>query len=396
MLSQFYRSFLAVIAPILDAELKVGASGLANMSASFFIVFALAQFPLGVALDRLGPRRTVPALMLAGVAGALMFANARSGLECIVATGLIGLGCSPIYMGALFLFARTQAPERFGYLCSMLIGLGSLGNLLAATPLSLAAETLGWRGSFIAIAAITLASTVAVWAVVRDPPLAHEPETGGRAPARSSAVAELVQVLTIPQLWLLMPLLLLAYSCVLAERGLWVGPYFSEVHGLKTVALGNAALAMATAMSAGALAYGMLDRVQGRRKALIVGGYTCTAAGFLVLAAVPQPPVWLAVAALVFLGAMGHSHPLVVAHARIYFPDHLVGRGITFVNFLAMGGAGLLQWASGLFVSGLQRTGTPPPEVFSALHLAFGLIILASTAVYLLARTTPRARPDAA
>src|SRR5262245_33531842 len=125
MLSQFYRSFLAVIAPGLSVELGLSPSDLANMSAAWFAVFAFAQFPLGVALDRIGPRRCVPTIMLAGVAGALLLARAEGAIACIVANALIGLGCSPIYMGALYVYGRTTAPDRFGFICACLLGLGS-------------------------------------------------------------------------------------------------------------------------------------------------------------------------------------------------------------------------------------------------------------------------------
>ena len=100
-LSQFYRTFLAVIAPELATELSLRADDLANMSASWFIAFALMQFPIGFALDRFGPRRIVPVLMMAAVAGAVMLSRANTATDCIIANALIGIGCSPIYMGAL-------------------------------------------------------------------------------------------------------------------------------------------------------------------------------------------------------------------------------------------------------------------------------------------------------
>lgn len=91
VLSQFFRAFLAVIAPRLTADLALGPADLANMSAAFYFVFAVVQFPLGVALDRLGPRRTVPALMLAGVAGACLLSQAHGATVCIAAMALMGL-----------------------------------------------------------------------------------------------------------------------------------------------------------------------------------------------------------------------------------------------------------------------------------------------------------------
>ncbi len=381
-LSQFYRAFLAVIAPLLSAELDLGPDDLADMSAAFFLVFAFAQFPLGVALDRLGPRRTVPTLMLAAVAGAWTLANARTGLECVIANGLIGLGCSPIYMGALFVFARTEPPQRFGFLAASMLGFGSAGNLLAATPLSLAVEAFGWRHAFLGIAGITLASAAIIFIVLRDPPKVDRPDPT----ASGSMLSELAAVLRIAGLWPLIPLLILGYATVVVERGLWLGPYFAQVHGLGTEALGDAALAMAVSMSLGALFFGWLDRTPGRRKQLVMIGSCLACAGFLLLGSIAQPPLWLAVATIAFIGFFALSNPLLAAHARLFYPDHLIGRGITFANFLTIGGAGLLQWVSGQYVAALETSGLPAPQVFAALHLAFALAIALATAIYLFSR----------
>ena len=379
VLSQFYRSFMAVIAPELAAEFGLDASVLANIAAIFLIVFALAQFPLGVALDRLGPKRTVPTLMMLAVLGAALFANARSGFECLIANALIGLGCSPIYMGALFVFARTMPAARFGFLCASLIGLGSLGNLLAAAPLSQVAAVIGWRGAFQGIAALTFASAVLYWLFVPDPPRVAAPIKSG------SMAGELWQILTIRALWPLFPLTALCYGCVVVERGLWIGPYFSDVYGLDQIARGNAAMVMAAAMSAGALTFGALDRVPGRRTVLIGIGAVATSAGFLLLSVGAGLQLWLAVSTLAAIGFAGLCLPLLTAQARTYFPDHLIGRGITFMNFLTIGGAGVVQWLSGIQVAMLQSKALPSTAVYANLHLAFGLTIAVAAAFYLLA-----------
>ena len=386
VLSQFYRAFLAVIAPELAAELGLDASVLANISAVFFIVFAVAQFPLGIALDRIGPRRTVPAIMLLAAAGAALLANARTGAECILANALIGLGCSPIYMGALYVFGRTTPPERFGFLCACLIGIGSLGNLLAATPLSLAAQAVGWRGAFYGIAALTLVSALLYWLVVRDPPqLKVTPASGSR-----SMLAELGQILCIRGLWPLFPLTALCYSCVVVERGLWIGPFLSQVHGLDQIALGNAALVMAIAMSGGALLFGALDHWSGRRTALIALGSGLVAAGFLLMAVVPARPLWLDVLTLAVIGCAGLNLPLLTAQARAYFPDHLLGRGITFMNFLTIGGAGVVQWLSGVYVAALQAGPASPASVYASLHFAFAVTVAVASVVYVMAHVGKR------
>lgn len=381
-LSQFYRSFLAVIAPDLARDLALTPSDLGNISSAWFTLFAICQFPVGIALDRIGPRRTVSVVMLAAVAGAALLAFAGSAVQCIVAMGLIGVGCSPVYMGGLYVFARTFPPHRFAFLSSWLIGIGSAGNLLAATPLAYVAARLGWRGSFLAIAVITLAAAAVVALLARDPPrAAMAPASQGKGAAR-----ELFDIIGIRELWPLLPLMTVSYAIVVAERGLWIGPFLADVWDLQAVERGNVALLMGLAMSAGALVYGPLDHWLGTRKWVVFAGSVITVLALGALGVVPKPSLAGATALLCVIGGAGISYAVLMAHARPLFPEHLVGRGITFANFLFIGGAALLQPLSGAYVHALKLAGVPAANVYARLHMAFAVILLIATVIYLFSR----------
>jgi len=380
VLSQFFRSFLAVIAPELANELALSPADLGLVSGAWFAAFALAQFPVGWALDRIGPRRTVPVLMLAAAAGSALFASATAPWHCGLAMALIGLGCAPIYMGALYMFARTMPPARFALLASWLLAIGTSGNLLATTPLALAERAWGWRTTFQAIALFCLASAMLIALVVRDPPRATAPG------AQRGAFADLAAVARTRALWPLFPLVLISYAIVASERGLWIGPYLADVHGLDPVARGNAALVMAIAMSVGAFVYGPLDQWLGTRKWVVVAGSVLTAAAFIALATHHGASVATATALLALVGAAGSTYGVLMAHGRQFIPEHLIGRGLTFLNFLFIGGISLMQGVSGRAVEQARAAGHAPAEIFAGLHMAFGLALIAATLIYLAAR----------
>lgn len=390
-LSQFYRSFLAVIAPELGAALGLDAADLGNMSAVWFWAFALSQFHVGWALDRLGPRRTVPAHLAVAVVGAVLLAAAQGLGMALLAMALIGVGCSPVYMGALYTFGRVHAPDRFATMAGFLLGIGSAGNLLGATPLAAAAEFLGWRASLMLIAGLTALAGLLLVLVVRDPPMAERP-----AGSSGNAWAELKAILGMRVLWPLLPVTLVSYAVLLAERGLWVGPYLAEVFALDPVPRGNVVLLMAAAMSVGALIYGPLDRHLGRHRPIVIVGGLVTGALFLLLASLPDVTVAQATLLLAAIGACGMTYTSLLAHARAYFPPHLLGRGITTMNFVFFAGAGLLQPISGALVTRLKDSGLAPEAVYAILHGVFGILLVCSTLIYLASREPVRAGRQAA
>jgi MFS family permease len=379
VLSQFYRSFLAVIAPELAHELGLGPQALGNLQALWILGFVATQFPVGWALDTIGPRRTVSFQMLAAVAGAVLFAMAESAQALNVAMLLIGAGCGSIYMGAIYLFGRTAAPQRFALLCSWLLGIGTAGNLLAASPLAVAAQSVGWRGAMLVMAAATALSALSVLLLIRDPQriTSH---------GRRGLFSGIGDILKIRALWPLLPITAVSYAVVLAERGLWAGPYFSSVYGLDPVARGNALLVMAAAMSVGAMAYGPLDRLLKTRKWVVFGGVAITAACFAALA-VPGLPLGGAIVLMGALGGFGMTYGVLMAHGRSFVPDHLLGRGITLLNVLFIGGAGVLQPLSGALMTALQDA--PPDQAHATLHLIFAGLLIIGLVIYAFARDNP-------
>jgi predicted MFS family arabinose efflux permease len=383
VLSQFYRSFLAIVAPNLTQELGMGPAELGALSGIWFGAFALAQFPIGWALDTFGPRRTVAGAMIGAVVGALLVSAAQSFALMMVAMAFIGIGCAPVLMGSMFVVGRSYPPERFAILSSVVLGLGTAGVLLAATPLALAVEAFGWRISMAAIGVLTALVTLGVFVLVRDPPKAM------RADAQTaSAWGDLKSIISLRSLWPLMPLTFVAYAVVAAERSLWIGPYLLEVHGLDAIARGNAILAMSVAMSIGAFAYGPIERLFRDAKTTVLLGSVVTGSAFLVLG-FASPGTIAAVAVLSVIGGFGLTYAILMSHARLFFPEHLLGRGVTLMNFLFISGAGLLQAASGLFVQSLASAAVPAETAFGQLHIGFGAMLLAATAIYVLAPRRP-------
>lgn len=379
VLSQFYRSFLAVLTPQLTAELGAGKADLSLASGLWFITFALMQFAVGVGLDRAGPRRTAALLFgLGGAGGALVFATAQTPGAIVLAMGLIGIGCSPVLMAALFIIAQRFDMRQFAVWTSSLVAFGNLGNVIGASPLASAVDAFGWRPVMMGLGAATLIVAVTIFVLVRDP-VVDAPEKAG--------LAGYLTLIKSPVLWPILIMSLVSYAPVAGIRGLWSGPYLSDLYNADSLAIGQVTLWMAIAMTIGSLAYGPLDKVFNTRKWVIVAG------NFIVLVAlgvfVFQPTIGLTSATFLFIliGLCGTSYGVNMAHGRAFLPAHLVGRGVTLFNFCAIFGVGLMQFVGGRVVE--AQADTSAPSTYQALFATYAGVLLAALLIYLRAKDAP-------
>ncbi len=379
VLSQFYRSFLAVLTPALTADLGATKAELSFASGVWFIVFALMQFVVGVSLDRFGPRRTAAVLLaLGGGGGAALFAVAQTPATIGIAMGLIGAGCSPVLMAPLFIFAKTFSPARFAVLTSWFVAIGSLGNVVGATPMAAAAELFGWREVMAGLGVFTLLVAAAVFVVVRDPPQ-DDAGTG------STGFSGYLELLRMKVLWPIIPLMAINYAPPAGIRGLWAGPYLSEVYNLDALAIGNVTLFMAFGMVAGSFLYGPLDTILGTRKWVAAGGNMIALAAVITLAAFPLAGVPFATVMLVIIGVVGMGYGMIMAHSRAFFPAHLTGRGVTLMNFFSIGGVGAMQFVTGGVVSAASVPGEPT-AAYVALFSFYALLLGLALVIYLFSR----------
>ncbi|WP_405402522.1 MFS transporter [Paracoccus sp. Ld10] len=380
MLSQFYRAFLAVLAPVLRDQIGAGPGDLALSSGLWFIAFALMQLPVGAALDRFGPRRTVACLMaVGGAGGAMIFAMADAPWHLHLAMTALGIGCSPALMGPYYIFAREYPPASFGMLAGVLVGFGSLGNILGASPLVWVIEAAGWRQTLWGLAVVTLMVAGLVLACVRDPA-----RLGAGHPQGSIG-----QILRLRALWFILPLFGVNYAVTAAIRGLWAAPWLEQVHGADATQIGRVTLAMGLAMVAGSFAVGPAARLAGSARRATMVFSAVMIATLLVMWRAPTLPLPAVTALLVMLGFFGSAYPLLMAHGRSFLPPHLVGRGMTFLNMMSIGGVGVMQFASRPVYAAAQGA-FAPAQAFAMLWLFF---LIPLTIGFLLYFLTPEAAP---
>lgn len=381
MVSQFLRNSVAVIAPNLAQELDLSASEIGLLASAFFFSFAAAQIPLGIALDRYGPKACM--LVCGGIAtmGAVMFALAASPGMLIAARILMGLGSSCYLMAPLALYARRYAPHQFASLTGIQMGLGSIGTLIATAPFAFAVAAVGWRTTFIGVALLMVLVTVCVLLVVReeDGPSGFDPSKESVAESLSGLV-EAIRTPSVAQIFLLH---LVTHASFVLVVGLWGGPYLTHIYGYDLTQRGNMLFAAAVAQVAAAFVWGPSDRVFRSYKLPVLFGAVSTALTLGVVAVFGKLPVGWLLLWFVLVGAMSAYTPVMIAHGKSLFPQHLVGRGITLLNMGTMGGVFIAQTISGFLIDLFPVS--DGAYALDAYRLVFGLqaaVMLAACVVY--------------
>lgn len=374
VLSQFYRAFLPVLAPVLSQDIGATPDDLARASGIWFLIFAAMQIPVGIALDSIGPRITAAVLFVfGGAGGALVFGFAQTPMHVMVAMGLIGVGCSPVLMASYFILARTYSAAVFASLAGAMIGFGSIGNLAGSAPLAWSVQTFGWRDSMLGLATASLIVGVLLWAFVRDPDRFGGSERGS-----------VLTLLKMPVLWPIMIMMLVNYAPAAGLRGLWAGPYMADVFNADVRTIGRVTFVMGAAMIVGSFMFGPLERLFQSRKWVIFAGNASGVLALVALMVLPDQSVFLGTFMLAIIGISGSTFAVLIAHAKAFFPPHLTGRGVTLMNLFGIGGAGIMQFASGPIYAA-SKTNTPT-DAYVVLFAVFAGMVALGLLFYLRAQ----------
>ncbi len=368
-LSYVFRTVNAVIAPDLVVDIGLLPANLGLLTSAYFLTFAAFQLPLGLLLDRFGPRRVESALLLFAAAGALIFAQAESLGALIAGRALIGLGVSACLMAAFKSFSTWFPAERLPLANAVQMVSGGVGALAATAPVEAALAITDWRGIFLLLAGLTVLAALAIYLVVPEKPVDHPTET------MHQQLQGLHTIYTSRIFWRLAPWAVLAQAAYLSIQGLWSGPWLRDVSGYDRTGVANTLFFIALAMIVGYLGFGALTDWLSRRgipplRVAATGLLTFMLVQFLLLTQwLPATvPLWL------LFGLTGTASILPYAILAQSFPRHLAGRANTGLNLPVFVAAFCGQWLIGAIIGLWPETaGHYHPNGYRA---GFGLLLL--------------------
>jgi predicted MFS family arabinose efflux permease len=359
--SYVYRSINAIIGPDLAREFGLSAAGLGLLSGIYFFAFAAFQLPLGVLLDRYGPRRVEATLLLAAAAGGLWFSLARSAPELTLARALIGLGVSGCLMSALSAFALWYPPERLATMNGIAFASGMLGAMAATVPLEYVLRLVGWRDAVRVVVALSLATSAVLWLLV------PERENRSRDGTLGEELHGLATIARDPAFWRIALCVGSTQFATVSLGTLWVATWLRDVEGYSRADVARALLAFSVSMLAGYLFFGSIaDRMARRGRSplsLLLGGLIASSACLaLLVAGIPLGALGL------WCMFFGMSTVMVLGYALFTrrHPTTMTGRVNTALNVFVFTGMFTGQWAVGAVLNLWPQTaaGGYAPEAY--------------------------------
>ncbi len=367
-LSYVYRTINAVLSPYLATELRLDANDLGLLTSVYFLTFAAFQLPLGLLLDRFGPRRVEAILLLFAAVGAGLFAVSSNSTELIIGRGLIGLGVSACLMASFKAFVVWFPGARLPVVNGWVLAAGGLGALVATAPVEAALALTGWRGVLAGLALLTVAVAATLWLAV--------PERSSAAPVGSwrEQWGSVAAIFRSPVFWRIAPSSVVSQASFLAIQGLWAGPWLRDVAGLDKTAAAGHLFWVAAAMVAGFLGMGQLAYRLSQRGipplAVATGGMALFMLTQLALL-LKLELLWALWALFGFFGTAGTLNYAILSQA---FPPALAGRVNTALNLLVFVAAFAGQWGMGAIINQWPAPGGGYAE--PGYQLAFGLALV--------------------
>ena len=366
-LSYLLRNVNAVIAPELTRELGLSAADLGLLTSAYLLTFSAFQLPLGILLDRYGPRRVEAVLLLIAAGGSAWFAMGTSLVELTLARAAIGLGVCACLMAAFKAFSVWFPIERLASLNAAVMVAGGLGALTATTPLAWAVPMLGRRGLFLLLAALAVLAASGVYSTPEKPASA----AGGTL---GQQLRELGRVLRSREFWRYAPMTATGLGGFVALQGLWAVPWLMQVGGhnreMAAFHLMLTTLAMVCGFLLTALCIGPLRR-RGLAPGRVMSAANCV--GLLIMFALWQGlgsthALWFALGIVFAVGNLAY------AEITSRFAPTLAGRVNAALNLATFVGAFSIQWGYGVMLEGFGTAGWPTVDSHRAAF--FTLLVL--------------------
>jgi MFS family permease len=380
-LSLLLRNVNALLAPSLVNSMSLSPGQLGLLTSAFFFTYALVQLPVGLALDRYGPRKVQLLLLLLATLGALLFASGHTFGELVIARAVIGLGLAGCFMSAVKALSACVAPSRLPSINGYLLAVGGLGSASATLPVRMVLQHTDWRGLFVLLAVLTALTALMIWLLV--------PQAPATPSAKPATFASLRDVYCNPEFRKTISLVLIPHAVFFGIQGLWLGRWLSDVARFSDAAVAYLLYLSMAGVIFGAIAVGLITERAGRRG---IKPLDLAAVGICLFLLVQgafilnhKPSMQLLGVLFTLVGTITGIEYTIIAQS---VPRELTGRASTCLNLLIFVGAFAVQAGFGQIIGIWQpdAAGHYPAVAYQAGFACLILLQLPGVMKYFLRR----------
>lgn len=332
----------SVMEPSIRAHFNLSATGFGVLSAFYYYAYVPLQVPVGVLLDRYGPRRLITFACLVCVTGTFLFASTN--LFWVAALGrlLVGFGSAFAFVGVLKLATIWLPEDKLALVSGLAAALGTIGAMVGDNLLGVFVSKMGWRTTVNLTAYFGLFLSILLWLGIRDGK-SEKSFGGGTINSFNKSLVDLGIIIRNKQIWINGAIGCLVYLPTTVFAELWGIPYLKHAHNLTPAGADFANSLLFLGFTIGAPSMGFIsDKIKRRKLPLLIG----TAGAAIVMMVVLYMPNLnqMSINVLMFiLGILYSVQCIVFAVGRELSPNEAAGTAMALTNMLVMMGAMFLQ-----------------------------------------------------
>ncbi|ALE91865.1 MFS transporter [Arthrobacter alpinus] len=360
---------------------SASASALSAFTVIQLLVYAVLQVPVGVLVDRFGPRLMIASGAALMTIGQIQLAAATSVPEGVVGRIFVGAGDAMTFISVLRLIPAWFPSRRVPMLTQLTGQLGQFGQLISIAPFAIVLHLWGWSPAFLGLAALGLLSCVLAATVLRNGPdlLAANAVKYGIKDTAADLAKAWVQPGTRLGMWSHFATQFAGTVFVLT----WGYPFLVSGQGLDSaVASILLSLFVVVGLICGPLLGGWVGRHPLRRSTMVLAVTVAIAVAWLAVILYPGPaPVWLLVVLVLVLALGGPASMIGFDFARTFNPAHRIGTATGIVNVGGFFAALVTMYVVGLILDLLNGSGFSGGDLYSLgsfkIALSFQFVVLA-------------------
>ena len=373
-ISNLLRSITATLTPVLSSEFNLSAGNLGLLAGGYFLGFSLMQIPVGMLLDRFGPKKVVGYFLIIAFIGTISFAFAKSFAGLLISRVFIGIGVAACLMGPLTGY-RVWFEERYQQRAnSWMLMVANFGFVTSTLPVQILLPMIGWRSIFFVIAVLILISIFLILLII--PSWKTKEEIN-----KNNNLENLSHIWKNKFFISLVPLAFFNYGGVQAIQTLWAGPWMLNITGYNPIQSATGLFWINITMLFSFLMWGyFLPKLSSRgidsMKIVKLGLPISYLVLFLIIIMGDKAGATMFTLYILSSIVISLTQPAIALN----FHTRLAGKSLTSFNVFIFSGTFFVQWIIGLIIDFSTNLGA---DIILSYQISFSIFLFVCVLSYL-------------